>query len=334
MQFHDPAWFLLLAILPLSALYLRWRRRSRKIPLRFPALEILKKTGGGKATRWRPLLPLLRCAALILMIIALARPQKLSQEREISTEGIDIMLALDISTSMLAEDFQPKNRIEAAKVVASEFIGGRSSDQIGLVVFAGQSFTQCPLTLDYDLLKQLLERVNVEFVTGGSIEDGTAIGMAIANGVNRLRLSQAKSRIVILLTDGQNNRGEIDPLTAASAAQALGIRIYTIGVGTEGYAPYPVRDPWGGVSYQQVPVKIDEELLRKISDQTGGQYFRATDEQALRKVYQEIDKLEKSKIRVHQYRQRAELYSSYLGLGLLLFIIEIALASTRLKVLP
>lgn len=334
MEFHDPLWFLALLILPLAALYLRWRRARRKIPLRFPALEILRKTGGGKATRWRLIPAGLRWAAVVLIIVALARPQKLSQERDISTEGIDIMLALDISTSMLAEDFKPKNRIEAAKVVASEFINGRSSDQIGLVVFAGQSFTQCPLTLDYDLLKQLLDRVNVEFVTGGSIEDGTAIGMAIANGVNRLRNSKAKSRILILLTDGQNNRGEIDPLTAAAAAQALGIRVYTIGVGTEGYAPYPVRDPWGGISYQQVPVKIDEELLRKISAQTGGQYFRATDEQALRKVYQEIDKLEKSKIRVHQYRQRAELFPPYLGLGLFLFMLEILLSKTRLRTLP
>ncbi|HEX7344168.1 MAG TPA: VWA domain-containing protein [bacterium] len=334
MEFRDPLWFLALLILPLAALYLRWRRARLKIALRFPALEILRKTGGGKATRWRLIPAGLRWAAILLIIIALARPQKLSQEREISTEGIDIMLALDISTSMLAEDFKPKNRIEAAKVVASEFIGARSSDQIGLVVFAGQSFTQCPLTLDYDLLKQLLDHVNVEFVTGGSIEDGTAIGMAIANGVNRLRNSKAKSRILILLTDGQNNRGEIDPLTAASAAQALGIRVYTIGVGTEGYAPYPVRDPWGGISYQQVPVKIDEELLRKISDQTGGQYFRAADEQALRKVYQEIDKLEKSKIRVHQYRQRAELFSSYLSLGLFLFMLEILLSKTRLRTLP
>ena len=334
MEFHDPGWFFLLLILPLTAFYLRWRRSRRKIPLRFPALDILRKTGGGKATRWRFLPALLRWAAVVLIIVALARPQKLSQERNISTEGIDIMLALDISTSMLAEDFKPKNRIEAAKVVASEFISGRSSDQIGLVVFAGQSFTQCPLTLDYDLLKQLLDRVNVEFVTGGSIEDGTAIGMAIANGVNRLRTSKAKSRILILLTDGQNNRGEIDPVTAAAAAQALGIRVYTIGVGTEGYAPYPVRDPWGGINYQQVPVKIDEELLRKISDQTGGKYFRATDEQALRKVYQEIDKLEKSKIRVHQYRQRAELFPSLLGIGLLLFMLEILLSKTRLRILP
>ncbi len=334
MEFRDPIWLLLLLLIPAAALYHRMRRAKRKMPLRFPTLEVLRRTGGGAGSRWRLLLPVLRGAAFILLVLALARPQKLFQERETSTEGIDIMLALDISTSMLAEDFQPKNRIEAAKLVASEFIAGRVSDQIGLVVFAGQSFTQCPLTLDYTLLQQLLDKVNVSLVESGSIEDGTAIGMAIANGVNRLRASQAKSRVLILLTDGQNNRGEIDPMTAAAAAQALGIRIYTIGVGTIGTAPYPVRDPWGRVSYQQVPVKIDEELLHKVSDQTGGKYFRATDAQALRKVYQEIDQLEKSKIRVHQYRQRAELFGSFLYAALALLILELGLAATRLRTLP
>jgi Ca-activated chloride channel homolog len=334
MEFRDPWWLLLLLLIPAIPVYYRLRGRERKMPLRFPTLEILRKTRGGMGARWRGILPVLRWVVFILMVVALARPQKLSQEKDIHTEGIDIMLALDISTSMLAEDFKPKNRIEAAKVVASEFIQGRSTDQIGLVVFAGQSFTQCPLTLDYNLLLQLLDRVKIELVTGGAIEDGTAIGMAIANGVNRLRSSKAKSRILILLTDGQNNRGQIDPGTAASAAKALGIRIYTIGVGTEGLAPYPVRDPWGQISYQQMQVKIDEELLRKVADETGGKYFRATDAQALRQVYQEIDKLEKSKIRVHQYRQRAELYMPYLTLALILLMIEIGLSSTRLRTMP
>ncbi len=334
MEFRDPLWFLLLLLLPAGLLYQKLRRRKIKIPLRFPTLELFRATGGGQGARWRPLLTGFRLLVFLLIVIALARPQKVLQQKDISTEGIDIMLALDISTSMLAEDFKPKNRIEAAKVVAEEFIKGRSSDQIGLVVFAGQSFTQCPLTLDYNLLSQLLQKVQIELVTGGTIEDGTAIGMAIANGVNRLRTSKAKSRVLILLTDGQNNRGQIDPLTAASLAQALGIRIYTIGVGTEGMAPYPMRDPWGGIVYQQVPVKIDEELLRKISDQTGGKYFRATDAQALRKVYQEIDQLEKSKIRVHQFRQKAELFFPYLALALILFSLEVILSATRLRTLP
>ncbi len=334
MSFRDPLWLLLLGLPPLAAIYLRLRGRKRKIPLRYPTLAFLKATGGGWGARWRYLLPVLRALAVILIIIAIARPQKLSEDREVSTEGIDIMLALDISTSMLAEDFQPKNRLEAAKLVAAEFIRGRSSDQIGLVVFAGQSFTQCPLTLDYDLLTRLLDNINIQLVTEGTIEDGTAIGTAIANAVNRLRSSKAKSRIIILLTDGQNNRGEIDPLTASAAAKALGIRIYTIGVGTEGMAPYPMQDPFGRIVYQQVPVKIDEELLRHISDETGGKYFRATDAQALRKVYQEIDKLEKSKIRVHQYRRTAELFTAYTGWAAILLLIEMLLAGTRLRSLP
>jgi Ca-activated chloride channel family protein len=334
MEFRDSFWLLLLLLIPLFALMAKIRGHKRKIPVRFPTLEIIRSTGGGIGVRFRHILTALRWAVVVLLVIALARPQKLLQERHMETEGIDIMLTLDISTSMLAEDFRPKNRLEAAKAVASEFVDGRSSDQIGLVVFAGQSFTQCPLTLDYSLLNKLLGRVNIELVTEGMIEDGTAIGMAIANGVNRLRASKAKSRILILLTDGQNNRGEVDPLTAASAAQALGIRIYTIGVGTEGLAPYPVRDQWGRVVYQQVQVQIDEELLRRIADQTGGKYFRATDAEALRQVYAEIDQLEKSKIRVHQYRQKAELFTPYLGLALILLLIEIVFSATRLRTMP
>lgn len=334
MEFRDPYWLMLLVVVLLIGLTGVLWGKKRKIPVRFPTLHVIRETGGGMGAKVRHLLTVLRWAAVVLLVVALARPQKVLQERQMETEGIDIMLTLDISTSMLAEDFRPKNRLEAAKAVASEFIDGRVSDQIGLVVFAGQSFTQCPLTLDYDLLKQLLGRVKIELVTEGMIEDGTAIGMAIANGVNRLRASQAKSRILILLTDGQNNRGEVDPLTASSAAKALGIRIYTIGVGTRGLAPYPVRDQWGRVTYQQVQVEIDEDLLRQIADQTGGQYFRATDAQALRRVYAEIEKLEKSKIRVHQYRQKAELFTSYLGWALILLFIEMLLSATRLRMLP
>ncbi len=333
-SFKEPLWLLFLLLVPLLGLYLRWRGNKLKMPVRFPTLEVLKNTGGGLWARWRYATLVLRWAAMALIVIALARPQKLLQEREYSTEGIDIMLALDISTSMLAEDFRP-NRLEAAKLVAAEFIRGRATDQIGLVVFAGQSFTQCPLTLDYSLLQQLLSRVNIKLVTGKTIEDGTAIGMAIANGVNRLRASQAKSRVLILLTDGQNNRGEIDPLTAAQAAQALGIRIYTIGVGTEGLARMPQFDQnYRIVGYGQMEVKIDEELLQKVSQETGGEYFRAQDEEALRNVYREIDKLEKSKIREHQFRQQAELFGSFLALGLVLLLLEMILSATRLRTLP
>lgn len=334
MDFQNPGWLLLFFLLPVLGVIGYLRRKKHKVAMRFPTLELMQQTGGGWGARLRHLIVILRGFVIALLIVALARPQKLLQERQMETEGIDIMMALDISTSMLAEDFRPKNRLEAAKTVASEFIDGRSSDQIGLVVFAGQSFTQCPLTLDYGLLKELLRKVNIELVTGGMIEDGTAIGMAIANAVNRLRASHAKSRIIILLTDGQNNRGEIDPVTAASAAKALGIRIYTIGVGTEGTAPYPVRDQWGRITYQQIQVKIDEDLLRKIADMTGGKYFRATDAEALRRVYAEIDKLEKSKIRVHQFRQKAELFSPFLTVSLILLLIEVILSATRLRKMP
>ena len=334
MEFRDPLWLLLLLLIPLLALVGKFWGRSRKIPVSFPTLEVIRSTGGGIGAKFRHIVTTLRWGVIILFILALARPQKLLHERQMETEGIDIMLALDISTSMLAEDFRPKNRLEAAKAVASEFVDGRTSDQIGLVVFAGQSFTQCPLTLDYTLLKELLGRVNIELVTEGMIEDGTAIGMAIANGVNRLRASKAKSRILILLTDGQNNRGEVDPLTASAAAKALGIRVYTIGVGTQGYAPYPVRDQWGRISYQRIQVEIDEELLSQIADQTGGKYFRAKDAEALRRIYTEIDKLEKSRIRVHQYRQKAELFTPYLGLASVLLLIEIILSATRLRIMP
>jgi len=334
MEFRDPLWLLLLIILPLISLVVFFTGKGKKIALKYSTLEIIQATGGGIGAKLRHVLPILRWIVLIILIVALARPQKLFQERQMETEGIDIMLTLDISTSMLAEDFRPKNRLEAAKTVASEFISGRVTDQIGLVVFAGQSFTQCPLTLDYNLLIELLTRINIQLVIEGTIEDGTAIGMAIANGVNRLRTSEAKSRILILLTDGQNNRGEIDPQTAASAAKALGIRIYTIGVGTVGFAPYPVRDQWGRTTYQQVQVEIDEDLLREIADQTGGKYFRATDAEALRRVYSEIDKLEKSKIRVHQYRQKAELFKPFLGIALILLMIEVVLSATRLRRMP
>jgi len=331
--FKDPLWLLLLLIVPIGYLIGRLRGRERKVSVRFPTVQLLTQSGGGIGARLQYAVAAMRWLAIVLLALGLARPQKLSQEKQLDTQGIDIILALDISTSMLAEDFNP-NRLVAAKQVASDFISERNSDQIGLVVFAGQSFTQCPLTLDYNLLTDLLTRVNIEIVTGGMLEDGTAIGMAIANGVNRLRASEAKSRIIILLTDGQNNRGEIDPATAASAAKALGIRIYTIGVGTEGMAPYPVRDRWGRTTTQQVQVEIDEALLKQIAHDTGGEYFRAKDEAALRDVYRELDKLEKSKIRVHQYRQQAELFPGFLWAAAALLLLEIILTATRLRRLP
>jgi Ca-activated chloride channel family protein len=262
--------------------------------------------------------------AIVVIVVALARPQSTSQGENVYTEGIDIALLLDISGSMLAEDFQP-NRIQAAKEVALRFVDGRAHDRIGLVVFAGQSFTQCPMTLDYRVLKNLLRQVKP-----GMVEDGTAIGMAIAQGVNRLKDSKAKSRVMILLTDGVNNRGEIDPVTAAQIAQTYDLRIYTIGVGTVGEAPYPVQTPWG-IRYQNIPVDVDEKTLQKIAELTGGQYFRATSNRALQQIYDEIDELEKTRIEVTTYRSVAELFYPWAALGLALLLVEFLLRGTYLR---
>jgi Ca-activated chloride channel family protein len=259
--------------------------------------------------------------------IAAEEPQTTSHGENIYSEGIDIALLLDISGSMLAEDFQP-NRIEAAKEVAQSFIDGRTNDRIGLVIFAGQSFTQCPMTLDYRVLKNLLRQVKP-----GVVEDGTAIGMAIAQGVNRLKDSKAKSKVMILLTDGVNNRGEIDPLTASQIAQTFGIRIYTIGVGTVGEAPYPVQTPFG-IRYQNIPVDVDEKTLQQIAEMTDGKYFRATNNRALKQIYAEIDKMEKTRIEVRAYRSYTELFDSWAWIGLAAFLLEIIVRGAVLRKLP
>jgi Ca-activated chloride channel family protein len=269
----------------------------------------------------------LRMMAIALFIIALARPQSVSDKQNISTEGIDIVLELDISGSMLAEDFNP-NRIDAAKQVASEFIDGRMNDRIGLVVFSAESFTQCPLTTDYPVLKNLLRDVK-----NGMIADGTAIGLAIANGVNRLKDSKAKSKVMILLTDGVNNRGEIDPITAARIAATYGIRIYTVGVGAKGEAPYPVQTPFG-IRRQMIPVDLDEKVLTQVADMTGGKYYRATDNRKLKAIYKEIDQLERTKIEVTAYKRYSELYGGWLIAGLLAFVLEVGLTSTLLRKNP
>ncbi|MBC8278655.1 MAG: VWA domain-containing protein [FCB group bacterium] len=327
-SFYSPYAFLLL--IPVAGLlawrFLRWRKKDLRIT--FPSFIPLEDIGVRKSTRLRWIPWILRIAVIILLVIVIARPQAAFDEKEVHTQGIDIVLALDISSSMLAEDFQPKNRIIAAKEVAKEFISGRHSDRIGLVVFAGESYTQCPLTLDYELLKEFMDRVDV-----GAIEDGTAIGMAIANGLNRLRDSQAESKVIILLTDGQNNRGEIDPLTAAQAATPLHVKIYTIGVGTEGTAPYPVQTPYG-IRYQQIPVKIDEDLLKEVASITGGKYFRALDENKLRDIYKIIDEMETSEIEVKEYRSYSELFLPWAIAALVFLMLEVVLVSTRLRMLP
>ena len=270
-----------------------------------------------------------RVLAVILIIVALARPQSGQKESKIETEGVDIIMAMDISSSMLAEDFKPKNRLEAAKMVAGDFVKGRMNDRIGLVVFAAQSFTQCPLTLDYGIVLSFLEEIKI-----GMIDDGTAIGMAIGNCVNRLKDSKAKSKVVILLTDGRNNRGELDPVTAAKVAEAFDIRIYTIGAGKRGEALYPVDDPLFGKRYVRVPVQIDEDLLRQVADIAGGKYFRATNKESLEQIYSEIGEMEKTKIEVTEYTRYSELFLPYLFAGIILLLLEILLANTKFRKIP
>ena len=269
----------------------------------------------------------LKMMVLTLIIIALARPQSFSSGTNITTEGIDIAIVLDISGSMLAEDFKP-NRLEAAKKITDKFIEGRVSDRIGLVIFSRVAFTQCPLTVDYSVLRNLLKEIR-----NGMLDDGTAIGNAIANAVNRLKDTDAKSKVIILLTDGINNAGEIDPLSASEIAKAYGIRIYSIGVGTRGEAPYPVQTPFG-TRYQMVPVEIDEVLMKKISDNTDGQYFRATNNKALEEIYQKIDKLEKSKVEITSYRTVAELYHYLMLPMIIFFILDFVLSRTLFRKIP
>ncbi len=318
--------FLLLLIPALSAWYY-FRQKYRESDVRFSSLTPFSEVSSTRKERARHLPFILRMAALTLLIFALARPQSTSHGENVYSEGIDIVLALDISGSMIAEDFHP-NRVEAAKAVAQEFIYGRTNDRIGLVIFSSESFTQCPLTVDYAVLKNLLK-----VVKPGMIEDGTAIGLGIANAVNRLKDSKSKSKIIILLTDGVNNRGEIDPTTAAQIAASYGIRVYTVGMGTIGEAPYPAQTPFG-IRYQMMPVDLDENALMKIAALTDGKYFRATDNTTLEKIYKEIDRLEKTRIEVRSYRRFTELFYSYVGLALFLLMVDVGISRTWLRKLP
>ena len=271
----------------------------------------------------------LRVLTLAMLIIVLARPQLTSEWEERDVEGIDIMLATDVSTSMLAMDLEP-NRLEAAKEVAQDFIAGRKDDNIGLTIFAGESFTQCPLTIDHIALANMLSAIDCDIAAKGIIADGTAIGMGIANSVSRLKDSKAVSKVIILLTDGINNRGEITPEAAADMAKEFGIRIYTIGVGTDKKeAPYPT--PYGTMN---VPVEIDEKTLENIAEATGGEYFRATDKESLRRIYSEIDKLERTKLNVQQYQEYEELYQVFALLAVLSLVLELLLRYTILRRIP
>lgn len=316
-----------LILLPLFALWY-WKRNKKSTPdITYSSLKLFGSLKPTLRERLHHLPFILRLLALGFLVVALARPQTYSTGENVYTEGIDIAMVLDISGSMLAEDFQP-NRLDAAKNVIGDFVRGRTSDKIGLVIFARDSFTQCPLTIDYQVLRNLLKDIQ-----SGMITDGTAIGNAIANGVNRLKDSEAKSKVMILLTDGVNNAGEVDPVTAAQIAETFGIRIYTIGVGTRGEAPYPFKTPFG-TRYQMVPVEIDEQLLQQISGLTGGRYFRATNNEKLKEIYDEIDKLERSRVEVLSYRNTQELFYSWVGVGLILLLLEIGLIRTYLRRLP
>ncbi len=321
-----PAWLVLLLAIP--AVWV-WARRRRRPALVLPSLAAMGRLPRTWRERLRIVPEILRALVAALAILALARPQELAAGRPLTTSGVDIILTLDASGSMKAEDFQPRNRLEVAKEAAVEFVDARPEDRIGLVTFAGQAVTQVPLTLDHEALSASIERVTI-----GALADGTAIGTSLATAVNRLRESDARSRVVILLTDGVNNAGEVDPLTAAETARALGVRVYTIGVGTTGEAPYLLEDPRFGARYVRVVVRIDEELLRSISDRTGGRYFRATDPEALREVYAAIDRLERSPLSGRRPVVRIDRYLWLLLPALTLLVAEGALRGTILRRLP
>lgn len=328
-EFRDPWYLLLFLLIPVMILWY-FKSTRHQAQLKYSDLNLVKRLGKSLRQKLQLLLPLLRLLALSAFILALARPQSSSKEEEIITEGVDIVLAMDVSTSMLAEDFKPNNRFEAAKAVAREFIKSRTNDRIGMVVFAGESFTQCPLTLDYGVLLTLLEQVEI----ADKNWDGTAIGMGIVNAVNRLRDSKAKSKVVILLTDGVNNRGQVDPITAAQIAKAFDIKIYTIGAGKHGTAMYPVEDPFFGKRYVPMQVEIDEETLTKIAGLTNARYFRATDTERLKEVYDEISQLEKTKIEVKEFTRYEELFVYFLAFGLLSLVAEIGLTHTYFRKIP
>ena len=323
--------FLLLLLVPYILWYLMYRKKT----------EPTMRMSDTKAYRFAPrswkvtLMPLqliLRIAVFVLLVLILARPQTHNSWDNKSVEGIDIMMAMDVSGSMLAEDLKP-NRIEAAKQVAAECIAGRPNDNIGLTIFAGEAFTQCPMTTDHASLLNLLHGVRTDLATRGLIEDGTAIGMGLANAVSRLKNSKAKSKVVILLTDGSNNRGDLSPMTAAEIAKSLGIRVYTIGVGTNKVAPYPMVVA-GSVQYVNIPVEIDSKTLSDIASATDGDFYRATNNKELQNIYKEIDKLEKSKLSVKTYSRKYEAYQPFAIAAVLLLLLEILLRITIFRKLP
>ena len=321
LSFAYPAFFALLILLPLM---IWWQLRSKKEDnpaLRLTTLGGLNPEQAGFKARFRPALFVLRVITLVALTIALARPQSSNTTENIDSEGIDIVLAIDVSGSMVAEDFKP-NRYEAAKAAALKFVDARPTDRIGLVIFSGESFTMCPITIDHNVLKEQIAQIH-----NGMIVDGTSIGMGLATSVDRLRNAKGKSKVIILMTDGVNNMGKIDPVTALEIAKAYKVRVYTIGIGTMGQAIMPVQTPMG-VQKQMVPVEIDEPLLKKIATETSGKYFRATNNQSLTGIYSDIDKLEKTRIDITSYKHHAELFFPFALIAVLCLALEMLLRYT------
>lgn len=329
--FKDPLVFWLILLVPFVVFVERHRRAGSNFI--FSSEELVKELKPTARVRLRISIITLRAAAILLMIIALARPQAVLEGSKAVSEGVDIVLALDTSTSMLAEDFKigPRriNRFDLVREVVKDFIKKRKDDRIGMIAFAARAYTLCPLTTDYAWLNENMDRARI-----GMIEDATAIGSAIASSINRLRTSKTKSRIIILLTDGVNNAGNISPLVAAEAAKALKIKIHTIGVGTKGLSPYPMKDFYGRTVYRNIPIEIDEESLKKIAELTGGKYYLASDAEKMRRIYDEINKLEKSNIEHLGYREYSELFGYFLIPGLILLAIEIFLSNTVFLKVP
>jgi len=327
-RFEDPWMLALLAVIAAGYVVRRRIEARRTGTLRYSAVDTVREAKLGTA-RWAQRAPgILRALALAAFMVALARPQTGISSENVTTEGIDVIIVLDISSSMLAEDLTP-NRLEAAKTVAADFVAGRRNDRIGLVAFAGEAFTQAPLTLDYSVITTLLGELE-----SGMIADGTAVGMGLATAVKRLQASDAASKVVILLTDGRSNVGEIGPVTAGQMAQALGVRVYTIGAGARGMARIPVDDPLRGRVYATVQADVDEGTLQEIAETTGGRYFRATNTESLQEIWNEIDQLERTEIEVENFTQYAERFPLALGLGLLLLVTEVVLSQTVLRRLP
>jgi Ca-activated chloride channel homolog len=327
-EFANPEFLLLLLLLPLIAWWYRGKYKTHYAPITMSNLAMFRGNSSWRG-RLRFLLPTLRGLAFLVLTVAMARPQKLLNEEDVQADGIDITITLDLSSSMLAQDFEP-DRLEVAKKVASDFVEKRAYDRIGLVVFSGEAFTQCPLTTDHKVVKEFLANLQCGF-----LQDGTAIGMGLATAVNRMKDSQTKSKVIILMTDGVNNAGYFKPEDAMQLAKTLGIKVYTIGVGSTGEAMSPVgRRSDGKYVFGLVPVEIDEPLLQNIAQSTGGKYYRATNAQELEQIYSEIDRLEKSRIDVTTFKRRSEAFANWAMVGLILLILELGLRYTVFRTIP